>query len=186
MATVAKKTTTPTKTATKTATPKASTASSSDATTNDDHDVLGGAFAFSGAAKEQYETLAKAFSDNAGEFQGKTQEFLDASKESFEVMQSHMRDAGTGMITAAREDIEDAVDFANELSSAKSVTEAFDIQRDYWTRYFETRVSRARTMFSDGTTAIRETAEPIQQVASSTFGDSPMASMTNFFPFAKK
>ena len=141
---------------------------------------------FSDAARERYDALLKSFNDNAEEFQGRTQEMLDAGRESFETAQTHLQEAGSEMLEAARQDMADAVDFANELARAKTVAEAMEIQRDYWTRLFESRADRVRSMTETSMAAIRETAEPMQRTMKTAFAQPAFAGFEAFFPFAKK
>ncbi|MBI1392730.1 MAG: hypothetical protein GC152_08320 [Alphaproteobacteria bacterium] len=150
------------------------------------HDGGETAFMFAGAARDQYETLLSAFNENAEEFQGRAREAFDASRESFETARAHLQDAGAEMMDAARQEMTDAVDFASEISRAKSVGEALEIQRDYWTRLFEGRMERTRSMAQASVEAMRETAEPIQRSMRAGFGDQGFAGMSAFFPFAKK
>ncbi|MEO1015865.1 MAG: phasin family protein [Pseudomonadota bacterium] len=142
-----------------------------------------GAFAFSNAASDQYDALLKSFNENAEEMQGRTQELMDASRESFEAMQTRMQETSAELMDAARQEMSEAVDFANELTRAKSMGEALEIQRDYWTRLFETRVERVRAMTEASMDVMRETSEPVQRSMQTAFSANPF---TSFLPTAEK
>lgn len=183
MATVSKKTATP-------AAPNAETVASAKAkiekTAKAERQDGESAFAFAGAAQDQYAALMKTLGVNSEELQGRTQEMMDASRESFETAQSHFQDASAQMMEAARQEMSDVVDFANELTRARTVSDAFEIQRDYWTRLFETRADRARAMAQSSVDAIRETTEPMQRTMKGAFAEPAFGNMSAFFPFAKK
>ena len=146
------------------------------------------AFAFADQAREGYETFLKQFNVNAEEFSGKTQEFVEAARASFEQTQERLRDAGAEAVETAKQDVSEAVEFAHELASAKTIADAFEIQRDYWTNFFDTRVERTRAMTQQAFDMTRETLEPMNKSFATPFASTPFAmpGFEKFFPFAAK
>lgn len=142
------------------------------------------AFAFSDAARGQYDAMLKSFNENAEELHGRTQEMFEAAREGFENVQTNMQSVGAEAMDAARQEMTDAVDFANELTRAKTIADALEIQRDYATRLFEARVDRFRTMTQTTVDAVRETVEPMSRTMTTAFGKAP--TFTTVFPFASK
>ena len=107
-----------------------------------------------------------------------------ALRAGFETAQERFSAVNADVMTAAREEMTDAVEFANELARAKSVSDAMEIQREYWTNLFETRVERTRAISQASAEAARETMEPFTKSMSSAFGAVP--AFDKFFPFAAK
>lgn len=140
--------------------------------------------AFADAARENYETALKTFSDNAEKFRVQTEESLASTREGFEAAGERMRAMGADALTHVREDVTEAVDFANELARAKSVNDALELQRAYWTRLFETRVERARAYTEASVEASRSAFEPLNKSFASAFSFAP--AFDKFFPFASK
>lgn len=143
-----------------------------------------GAFAFAETARTQYDEFMKSMNFDTEEFSGRAQEMFDASRESFEVAQSRFQEVSAEAVEATRQEVADAVDFANELARAKSVGDAMEIQRDYWTRLMDTRIERMRTMTETMVDATRETMEPVNKSMTTAFGAMP--DFKAFFPFTAK
>ena len=144
------------------------------------------AFAFSNAARDQYDALMSSYSANAEEVQGRTQDFIDATRASFETAQSRFQEVGVEAFEGARQEMTEAVEFTNELARAKTVAEAFEIQRDYWGRFFEGRIERSRSLTQATVEAVRESVEPVAKSVSDAANTENMPSFTSFFPFAAK
>ena len=140
--------------------------------------------AFTDAAREQYETALKTFNDSAEQFRTKTEETLASAREGFEAAGERMRAVSTDAMTAARDEMAEAVDFANELARAKSLTDAFEIQRDYWTKLFETRTERAKALTEASFDVSRSAFEPFNRSFASAFAFAP--AFDKFFPFSAK
>lgn len=145
---------------------------------------FGDVSAFADTARDQYETALKTFSDSAEKFRVQTEESLASTREGFEAASERMRAMGADALTHAREEMTEAVDFANELVRAKSVNDAFELQRAYWTKLFETRVERARAYTEASVEASRSAFEPLNKSFASAFSLAP--SFDKFFPFASK
>lgn len=141
---------------------KAATAAASDA------------FGFAEKARDQYTDFLKAMNENAEKFSGATQEMMEESRERMEQAQARFQEMGAEAMETARQDMTDAVDFANELARAKTMGDALEIQRDYWTRFFETRMERTKAMTEQMVEATRETVEP--------FTKTPFTQTTTAFP----
>jgi hypothetical protein len=140
--------------------------------------------AFADAARDQYETALKSFNDGAEKIRLQTEETMTTARESFETASERLRAVSVDAMTAAREEMTEAVDFANELAKAKSITDALEIQRDYWTRLFETRVERARAMHEASVEATRDAFEPFNRSFTTAFSFTP--AFDKFFPFGAK
>jgi hypothetical protein len=140
--------------------------------------------AFADAARGQYETALQTFNDSAEKFRVQTEETMTTARESFETAGERMRAVSADAMNAARDEITEAVDFANELARAKSISDALEIQRDYWTRLFETRVERARAMHEASVEATRDAFEPFNRSFTTAFAFTP--SFDNFFSFGSK
>ena len=141
------------------------------------------AFAFSSATTDQYDALMNAFTENAGALQEHGQEFLDAARAGFETAQDSFQAVNDVAVAAVQTEMSEAVDFTNELSRATSLNDVIEIQRDYWTRFFEGRVERTRAMTDATVNAMRDSAEPFNKPIAASLGTSGFAS---FFPFASK
>ncbi len=144
------------------------------------------AFAFSNAARDQYDTLLKAYSENAEEMHGRTQELMDATRASFETAQARFQEVGVEAFDAARQEMTDAVEFTNELAGAKTVAEALEIQRGYWSRFFEGRMERSRSLTQATVDAVRDSVEPVSDSLKTTFKTEAFPGFNAFFPFAGK
>ncbi len=135
-------------------------------------------------ARDNYETALKSFNGNAEKFRAQTEETIASAREGFQAANERMRAVGADAMAAAREEMTDAVDFANNLVRAKSVSDALEIQREYWTKLFETRVERARALTEASTEAAREAFAPFNRSFTPAFSFTP--SFDKFFPFGTK
>jgi hypothetical protein len=138
---------------------------------------------FTDAAQQQYESVVKSFTESADEFRTKAEEAAETMREGFETAQERFGAVNADMMNAAREEMTDAVEFATELARAKTVTDAFEIQRAYWTKLFDTRIERTRALTEATTTAARDSFEPFTKSMNSAFGST---AFEKFFPFAAK
>ena len=92
--------------------------------------------AFTDVAQQQYETVVKTFTESADEFRAKAEEAAESMREGFETARERFGAVNADMMTAAREEMTEAVEFANELARAKTLADAFEIQHAYWTKLF--------------------------------------------------
>ncbi|MFZ5616126.1 MAG: phasin family protein [Pseudomonadota bacterium] len=159
-------------------------AATADTETLDHQPSFTDAAAWTDAAREQYETALRTFSDSAEKFRVQTEESFASAREGFEAANERMRAVSADAAAAAREEMSEAVEFANSLARAKSVSDALEIQRDYWTKLFETRVERARAMTEASSEAAREAFEPLNRSFASAFAFAP--AFDKFFPFGSK
>jgi hypothetical protein len=135
------------------------------------------------AANDHFQTVFNAFSENAESMRAQTEDMIDAFRGNLETAQTRMKSIGADLAEAARTEAAEAVTFVNDLARAKTVVDAIEIQRSYWTNLFETRVERAREMTKTTVEAARESFEPF----SKSFAAAPgLASFEKFFPFATK
>lgn len=180
---------------TSTAAPKAAAQKVTDSAAETVETATHSVFDFSEQARGQYDAFLKTMNENAEQFSGAAQEFVDATRTSFENAQAHAQEMSTEIVETARQDMSDAVDFANELARAKTVGDALEIQRDYWTRVFEARVERTRAATEKMAGLAREAVEPMTTAKSFPLPFTmPMATASgfdtdyfkSFFPFAAK
>lgn len=140
--------------------------------------------AFADAAREQYETAMSAFTDNAEKFRTQSEETFAAARDGFDAASERMRTASADIIAHAREEMADAVDLANELARAKSVTDAIELQRSYWTKLLDARVARAKSLTDASVEATREAFAPFNKSLNTASFFAP--AFDKFFPFASK
>lgn len=135
------------------------------------------------AANDHFQTVFSAFSENAESMRAQTEDMFETFRGNLETAQTRMKTMTADLAEAARTETAEAVTFVNELARAKTLADAIEIQRSYWTNLFETRVERAREMTKTTVEAARETFEPF----SKSMGAAPgLASFEKFFPFAAK
>ncbi|MEL7486252.1 MAG: phasin family protein [Pseudomonadota bacterium] len=176
MATAAKK---PVRRATKTAAKPAATAKAKTGTV----DAASASAGVNDAAFDQMDSFFGAFNDNAEMLREQAEDVMGALRDNMETATNRMQSVNAELIAAAREEITDAVDFANELSRATSITDAMEIQRDYWTNLFETRTERARALAQTSADAARDVVEPLTETMSASFKNNPFEKL---FPFPGK
>lgn len=129
----------------------------------------------------QAQSFMNAFSMNAETFREQAEDVAAAVRGNFEQTQSRLQAVSADLMTAAREEATEAIAFVTDLSKAKSVGDALEIQRTYWTNLFETRVERAREMTKASVEAARESLEPF----SKTMANAPaFSAFEKFFPFS--
>lgn len=150
----------------------------------DDYNAFAAAGAFGDAARDQYETALKSFNENAEKFRAQTEESITAARQSFETASERFRAVGAEAISAARDEMSEAVDFANDLARARSIGDALEIQRGYWTKLFETRIERAKAMTEASVEATRDAFAPLNRSVASASAFAP--SFDKFFPFGSK
>jgi hypothetical protein len=138
---------------------------------------------FSQAANDQFQTVLNAFNENADTLREHSEDVIAAVRNNMEIAQSRFQSVSAELVEAAREEASEAVTFVNELARAKTLADALEIQRSYWTNLFETRVERTREFAKTSVEAARESIEPFQK----SFTALPaFASFEKFFPFASK
>lgn len=140
------------------------------------------------AARDQYETALKTFNESAEKFRADAEEAFASARDGFEAANEHLKTVNADVMTAAREEITEAVEFANELARAKSIGDAFEIQRGYYTKLFETRSERFRAITEASADAARAAFEPMTKGYASAFSFAPSFPMSfdKFFPFSGK
>ncbi len=139
---------------------------------------------WSEAARDQYETALKTFNDNAEKIRAEAEEAFAAARDGFEAANERIKTVNADMMTAAREEISEAVEFANDLARAKSAADAFEIQRAYFTKLFDARAERMRTITEASAEAARAAFEPMTKSYATAFSFAP--SFDRFFPFSGK
>jgi hypothetical protein len=139
---------------------------------------------WSDAARDQYESALKTFNENAEKFRADAEDAFAAARDGFEAANERIKTVNADLMTATREEISDAVEFANELARAKSVADAFEIQRDYFNKLLDTRAARFRSLTEASADAARAAFEPMTKSYSTAFSFAP--SFDKFFPFGGK
>ena len=152
--------------------------------TNVNDNIFGATEDFTAAAREQFETMMTSFSGNMEGMREQAEELADDMRQRMEKTQQRVADVNAELMEAARTEMTDAVQFANELAQAKTLTDALDVQRNYWTNLFETRMQRAREMTEASVEAAREAVPTNGAFANSPFGNAK--AFEAFFPFSSK
>lgn len=126
---------------------------------------------------DQFESAFAAFTDNTDTMREQAEDVMQTMRSNMEQTGERMQALNTDVVNAARDEISGAVDLANDLAQAKTLADAMELQRDYWTSLFETRMEFARNMTSAAVDTMRESAEPLQEAFNA-------PAMEKFFPFA--
>lgn len=135
-------------------------------------------------AREQFDTLFAAFTENAETLRDQTEEFFETFRSNFETAQSRLKDTSTELVEDARKEMAEAVDYMNSLARVTSVSDALELHRDYWTNLLETRVERTKELTEASAEAAREAFEPYSKSFSALSFDT--AGFEKFFPFSAK
>ncbi|HBS33735.1 MAG TPA: hypothetical protein DEA50_01475, partial [Parvularcula sp.] len=130
------------------------------------------------------EAALKAFAENAETIRIQTEETLAAARVGFDAANERLRAVNADAMSAARDEMTEAVDFANELARARSIGDALEIQRGYWTKLFDTRIDRARALSEASVEATREMFAPVNRTLGAAVSMAP--AFDKFFPFAGK
>lgn len=133
----------------------------------------------SNANRDQFETFVAAMTENADTMRDQAEEIFETCRDSLETAGEQMRTVNADLIEAAREETAEAVEFVTELARAKTVADALELQRDYWSKLFETRMKRARDLTQTSVEAARASFEPL----SKTMTAFPTANFQKIFPF---
>ena len=133
-------------------------------------------------ARSQFERLYTNFNEQAETFRGQANDMIETVRSNVETTQAHIKSVNAELVEHVRTEMAEAVDFANELARAKTVADAFEIQRSYWTRLFETRVERARGIANASAEVARETIEPFSKTLTTAFAP---AGFERFFAVQK-
>lgn len=139
---------------------------------------------WSDAARDQYETALRTFNDNAEKFRADAEEAFATAREGFDAANERIKTVNADILAATREEITEAVEFANELARAKSAGDAFEIQREYFTKLFDARAARFRAMTEASAEAARAAFEPMTKTYATAFSFAP--GFDRFFPFGGK
>lgn len=173
MAAPAKKTATPRKTATKSAESTASSAANGAFTTFEN---------ISNATRDQFEDFVAVMTEQSDALRDQAEEILDSCRGSFETANEQLRSTGAELMNAARDETAEAVEFVNQLARAKTIADALELQRDYWSNLFETRLERARDLTETSLDTARAAFEPLSKSMTAF----PAPGFEKFFPFAAK
>ncbi len=125
-------------------------------------------------AKQQFETMMSSFTGNFGDMRAQAEGLAETTQARMKTVQDHAAETNTRLMEAAQEEMTSAVQFANDLSKAKSFADALSVQQSYWTKLFETRMAHAREISERSVATARETMTPI---------DTPFANMKAFEKF---
>lgn len=149
----------------------------------EDANVFGAQESFSAAANDQFQSVLSAFSENAETLRERTEDMFEALRSNFEVSQTRLQSVSAELVAAARTEASEAVTFVNDLARAKTMADALEIQRSYWTNLFESRVERTRELARTSVEAARESIEPLSKSLATL---PAFASYEKLFPFASK
>lgn len=137
----------------------------------------------SNAARDQFEKIAAVYAENAETFRGQAEDLMETVRGNFESARTRFNAVNADLVATAREEAAEAVDFMHNLARAKTVVDALEIQRDYWTNLFETRIERTQALTKATVEAARESFEPFSKSLSAL---STNAAFEKFNPFSAK
>jgi phasin len=109
-------------------------------------------------AKENYDKLKNA-----------TEEVTGGFKDAYEAATKSTRDYGVRLIQAGRTNVNSAFDYAAELLSAKSPSEAIELSTAQLRKQFETLAEQSKELASLAQKIATETTEPIRKGVNKAF-----------------
>jgi phasin len=109
-------------------------------------------------AKENYDKLKNA-----------TEEVTGGFKDAYEAATKGTRDYGVRLIQAGRTNVNSAFDYAAELLSAKSPSEAIELSTAQLRKQFETLAEQSKELASLAQKIATETTEPIRKGVNKAF-----------------
>jgi phasin len=109
-------------------------------------------------AKENYDKLKNATEELSGGFKG-----------AYETATKGTRDYGVRLIEAGRTNLNAAFDYATELLSAKSPSEAIELSTAQLRKQFETLSEQSKELATLAQKIATETAEPIREGVNKAF-----------------
>jgi phasin len=109
-------------------------------------------------AKENYDKLKNASEEVTGGF-----------KDAYEAATKGTRDYGVRLIQAGRTNVNSAFDYAAELLSAKSPSEAIELSTAQLRKQFETLAEQSKELASLAQKIATETTEPIRKGVNKAF-----------------
>ena len=116
---------------------------------------------FAGAVHEQIERVYSAFSVNTGEFREQADELQSALSDGLKATQEHVQATSSEFSEAVSAEFQDAIALGTSLTKVKSPTEALELQKEYWTKLYETRAERARNWTQAGIDVAQDTTTPV-------------------------
>lgn len=126
------------------------------------------------AAQDQFRQMIDAFAGNSEELREQGAAMADEMRARFEKTQKQVADVNADFVAAAQTEVSDAVQFANDLASAKTFADALTVQQNYWSNLFNNRVERTRELTEASLTVARETMTPIGGSMTEMFDPSKM------------
>jgi hypothetical protein len=152
-----------------------------------DDATVGSAFetvqSFQTAANDQLQSVMSAFTENTDKMREQSETVFAAFRDNMETAQSRFQAVSAELVNAAREETAEAVTFMNDLARAKTVADALEIQRNYWTNLFEARIERTRELAKTTSEVAKESFEPFSKSLSTM---PAFTAFEKFFPFAAK
>lgn len=123
-------------------------------------DALKTAEAFADATREQFESAMKNITEASEEWRKHADALGAELRERFEQNQKRVADVNAELVDAAQAEAAEAVQFATDLARAKTFADAAELHRGYWTKLFETRIERARTLTGTTVDVARDAMTP--------------------------
>lgn len=163
-----------------TTTASKTTTTASEATTKMNETAKNVAEDFTAAAQDQFRKMTEMFTGNAEDMRAQAETLTEEMRVRMEKTQKHVADANAELVEAARTEMSDAVQFANDLASAKSFADALTVQQNYWTSLFQSRIERTQDITQNSVDVARESLKPVNASFGSMFDQSKMFGA--FFP----
>lgn len=131
-------------------------------------------------SKEQFETMMSSFGGNFEEMREQAEELAETAQARMKRVQDCAAKNNACLIEAAQEEVSSTVQYAQDLTKAKSVTDAMALHQSYWSTLFENRMARAREITETTVDTARETMTPVE------FPFANMKAFEKFFAFPAK
>ena len=132
------------------------------------------------AAQDQFQKMTEMFAGNSEELRAQAETLTEEMRVRVEKTQKALADTNAELVEAARTELSDAVQFTNDLTSAKTFADALTVQQNYWTSLFQNRIERAQDMTQNSVDVARESLTPMNASFGSMFDQSKMFGA--FFP----
>ena len=138
---------------------------------------------YTSAAREQFEKVYENYTSNVEELREKSEDFTAEVKARMEKSRDVATEINSEIIENAKQEFADTVKMVNDLSKAKTVTDVFAIQKDFWTNLYQTRSDSAQALTAKSVEATKEALSPYNTDFEKFFSAD---AMKDFFPFSSK
>ncbi len=135
---------------------------------------------FAENAQEYFSEFLTNMTDAAEDMREQAEDLTADVRARFETQQKLAADVNAELVDAAKSEVSEAVQFASDLTAAKTFTDAMEIQQAYWSNLFQTRVARTQDLTSKSVDAAKEAFAPLKTDFTGTFDTSAFEKMFRF------